>query len=197
MVGANRILWITPAYLAENTVIDDNVSTNILQVNIRVAEDKFLHPLIGSQMTSKVNQLINDKIVSGVTIPAIYKTLIDDYIIPCLMEYAVYENIPFTFKFRNKGISLQNSPDSTSAGLDELNYLSQKVLTTAQFYGERLITFLQVGYTGNVSFPEYTLVEAGDLHPARGDYFNGIHIPGANRNSNSNFGLGIGIDINI
>jgi len=197
MQGSNRILWVTPQYLKDNTVINDNCEDNILQVNIRAAEDKYLHPLIGSQMTKKVNQLISDSILSGSTIPTEYKTLIDDYIIPCLVEYSVYENVPFTFKFRNKGISQQTSPDSIPAGIDELTYLRNNIRDTAQFYGERLVTFLRVGYTNNTAFPEYLQVQVGDIKPATGDYFNGIHIPNKNRNNNNFLGFGLGTDIII
>lgn len=197
MQGSTRILWITPQYLKDNTIINDNVEDNILQVNIRTAEDKYLHPLLGTQMTIKINKLISDSIISGSTIPTEYKTLIDDYIIPCLVEYSVYENVPFTYKFRNKGISKQTSPDSIPAELDELTYLRNNIRDTAQFYGERLVTYLRVGYTNNQMFPEYLQTQIGDIKPATGDYFNGIHVPKRNRNTTNWLGYGLGKNLDL
>jgi hypothetical protein len=202
MASQQRVLWITPSYLKENTVVNDNTEDNILRKCISVAEDKILHPLLGTQLTLAVSTYIQDYINSNVPIPAAYKTLIDDYIIPTLVEYSIIEYIPFTFKFRNKGISRQSGPDTIPAELEELIYLKNNILTTAQFYGERLVTFLR---TNNSTYPEYFSNLIGDIQPARGAYSSSIFIPGANRGNRfgingdccSGLGYGFGTNVNI
>jgi len=186
-ISQQRVLWTTPQFLKDNTVVNDNVEDNILRKCISVAEDKVIHPLLGSQLTLTISNQIQDYIGSNVPIPAAYKTLIDDYIVPTLVEYAVIEYIPFTYKFRNKGIQRQTSPESIPAELDELIYLKQNILSTAQFYGERLVAFLR---TNNATYPEYYQNGAGDIQPAKGAYSSSIFIPGANRGNR----LGLGYD---
>jgi len=197
-ISQQRVLWTTPQFLKDNTVVNNNVEDNILRKCISVAEDKVIHPLLGSQLTLTISNHIQAYIASGTTIPADYKTLIDNYIVPCLVEYSIIEYIPYTYKFRNKGISRQTSPESLPAELDELVYLKQNILATAQFYGERLVTYLK---TNNKLYPEYFQNTAGDIQPAKGAYSSSILIPGANRGNRfgdgcGNYGMGYVIDIN-
>jgi hypothetical protein len=201
-IGAQRVLWTTPQFIKDNTTINDNVEDNILRKCISVAEDKVIHPLLGSQLTLAISNHIQAYIASGTTIPADYKTLIDNYIVPTLVEYAQIEYIPFTYKFRNKGIGRQTSPESIPAELDELVYLKQNILSTAQFYGERLVTFLR---TNSATYPEFYQNSAGDIQPAKGAYSSAILIPGANRGNRfglgyddcGGYGMGYSINVNI
>jgi len=82
--------------------------------------------------------------------------------------------------------------------MDELVYLKNNILTTAQFYGERLIAYLRVN---NATYPEYFENAQGDVQPAKGAYSSSIFIPGANRgnrfNSDGCTGLGYGFGINV
>ena len=173
--GATRTLFLTPAYLIENTVINSNVEQKLLIKAIRTAEDKYIMPIIGSPLYSTLIDKINDATLSGA-----YKTLIDSYIIPCLLEYSLLEYIPFTsFKFRNTGVQKQTTPDSQAAELADLHYLKENVRDSAQFYGEKLIQHLRA----NTSlFPEYLrFTSCADTAPAISDYFSGIQFPGMNR----------------
>lgn len=196
-IGQQRILFTTPQFVKDNTTINDNVEDNILRKCISVAEDKIIHPLLGSQLTLAISNHIQAYIVSGTAIPAAYKTLLDDYIVPTLVEYTQIEYIPFTYKFRNKGISRQTSDTSIPAEVDELIYLKNNILSTAQFYGERLVSFLR---TNNNTYPEYFQNGAGDVQPAKGAYSSSIFIPGKNRGNRGTdgcTGLGYGFDISV
>lgn len=182
--GATNVLFVTVQYLRENSVINDNVDGNLLQPVIRTVHDKYLHPILGSQLYYSLQQ----KVITN-TLTGNYLFLMNNYIVPFLLHYSTYESIPFmAFKFRNKGIQKQSSPDSTPAELGELTYVRDSVLATAQFYGERLVEYLCANQS---SFPEYRSASNGDISPSNGDYFNGIHIPGSNRSNNNLSGLGL------
>jgi hypothetical protein len=180
--GASRTIFITAAYFKQETVVDSNAEVKTIEKCILRAQDKFLMPLIGSQLFSS---LINK--ITGQTVSGEYKILMDDYIIPCLMEYALWEYIPFSsFKFKNKGVGKQTSPDTDTADLKDLSYIRDNVRDSAQFYGERLIQHLRANTT---AFPEYgTFINSDDVAPAKGDYFSGIQFPGMNRGNSSNGG---------
>jgi hypothetical protein len=191
MSSATRVLFLTPQYLIDNTVINGNVEQKILNKCIRTAEDKYIMPLIGSPL---YESLITK--ITGNTLTGVYKTLMDDYVIPCLLEYSLYEYIPFTsFKFRNKGVSKQTSPESEPADLADLSYLRENVKDSAQFYGDRLVKHLKAN--NSQTFPEYyQLRTIEDVPPARSDYFSGIQFPGQNR-GNGFDGLGLTYNINF
>jgi hypothetical protein len=169
MAGGTTNIFISAQYLRENSIINDNVDANVLQPIIRTAQDKYIQSNIG---TSLYNKLISD--VSANTLSGNYILLMEEYIIPILVQYSVYEAVPFmNFKFRNKAISKQSSDNSVPADLQELAYIRDNVLATAQFYCERMIQYLRLN---SVLFPEYH-TWVGGIAPAVDNYFNGIHIP--------------------
>lgn len=182
--GSTKTLFITVQYLKDNTIINDNVDGSLLQPIIKTTHDKYLHPLIGSPLY----YALQDKVINN-TLTGNYKVLMDDYIIPVLLHYSTYEAVPyFAFKFRNKGVSKQNSDYSEPADLTELSYVRDNIRDTAQFYGERLVDYL---CSNSSLFSEYGSIGDGDIAPSSGDYFGGIHIPNRNRNGAGTFGYGL------
>lgn len=187
--GATRTLFIDPQYVRDNSVINDNTEGGLISKAIRTASDKYIQPIIGGNLYNSLISKIQLNSLSGD-----YKTLMDDFIVPCLLEYTIYEYIPYSFKFRNKGISRQTSPDSIPAEVEDLTYIRDNVLQTAQFYGETLVRFLSIHAP---NFPELSTSQADQINRAKGDYFGGIHVPGQDRGyCGDGFGLGIGIPIN-
>ena len=169
MAGGTTTIFIGAQYLRDNSIINDNVDAAVLQPIIRMAQDKYIQQVLG---TSLYNKLISD--VDNNTLAGDYATFMMDYVIPTLVQYSVYESVPFmNFKFRNKSISKQSSDNSTPADLAELSYIRDNVLNTAQFYAERMSEFLV--HNTNL-FPEYQ-TWVGGITPNTQNYFNGIHIP--------------------
>lgn len=189
--GSTRTLFITPAYLIQNASIDANVEAKELTKAIRVAEDKYIMPIIGSPLY----EALIDKINTNTLTAGAYKTLMDNYIIPCLIEYAYLQYLQDagTIKTTNKGMQRPTSPDSQLPEPNVVYNKLQAVRETAQFYGERLIKHLKANIQSFPEYYRYTSIE--DVKPARGEYFSGIQFPGMNR---GNCGLdGMGITTNI
>lgn len=177
MASESKYLIVGTQYLRDNTIINDNVDAQVLQPIIRAAQTKYIQQVIGDSLYSKIIADIQSNTISGN-----YKILVDDYIIPVLLQYIVYEAVPFmTFKFRNKSISKQGSDNSTPAELTDLEYLRNNILPTAQFYAERLRNYL---CNNSSLFPEYTQYST-DINPNPNNYFNGIHIPRSCNNYNN------------
>lgn len=168
--GQTRTTFITVEDLRDNTVINGNVEGPILSRCIKVAQDKYVMPIIGGNLYSSLINKINAGTLTQTDI-----NLLNGFIVPTLFEYTTYEAIPFlSLKFRNKGINKQTSPDSESASLEDLNYLSNKVLETAQFYAELAIRHLK---TNASDYPDYMIFAIDQNSPASSDYFSGVHFP--------------------
>lgn len=168
--GATKTLFITVDNLRENSVINNNVDGKILEVCIKTAQDKYVMPIIGGVLYSSLINKINAGTLSQTEI-----NLLNGFIVPTLFNYSVYEAIPFlSLKFRNKGINKQSSPDSESASLEDLNYLANKILETAQFYAELAIRHLK---TNASDYPDYMIFAIDQNSPASSDYFSGVHFP--------------------
>lgn len=188
MASEATTIFIDTQYLRENSIINDNVDAKVLQPIIRMAQSKYIQQTIGTSLYNKMIALViaaKPSLPTPVPVTGNYKILLEDYIIPTLVQYAVYESVPFmNFKFRNKSISKQSSDNATPADLTELYYIRDNVLSTAQFYAERMSTYLNQNTT---LFPEYTAY-SGDLSPNSNNSFTGIHIPRRRRNQHGTYG---------
>lgn len=172
----NKPLYTSIDYLRKNTVINDNVQDEILVQVVKQVQELYIQPILGTSLYNKLNDIINDGSITGNTYSN-YKILMDEYILPCVLQYCVWNSSIFlNFKFTNKNISTQKSDDSEPLGLDELKYLRDELRETAQFYGDRTIAYLK----GNSNlFPEYAncLADGSGLHAQNTAFFNGVFIP--------------------
>ena len=187
----SRVLLISPDYLVSNSPINENVEQKLLAKCIRTAEDKYLMPIVGSNLYTTIINMI-----SGGTMPAgDYKNLLDLYVSPALVEYSTLEFITFnSFKIRNKGVQRQTGENSETVAPADLSYLSQSVRDSAEFYSNRLIQFLKANIQ---SYPEYYQYTSyiDSITPARSDYFSGIQFPNSNRGNCGTFGMGTSTDV--
>ncbi len=202
MAGSPTTTFIDAQYLRDNTIINDNVDSKILMPIIIQSQYKYIQQIIGTSLYNKLITLVNAYVPAlitpqvgipgqpgyvpavygapGTPIPTNYATLLYDYIIPVLTQYTIWESIPYMqFKMRNKSISKQSSENSEPASLEELNYLRSNVLSTAEFFAQRMSTYLCESAS---LYPEYNV--CGDLNPTKQNYNNGIYTPKRYYNSN-------------
>ena len=184
----NKTLFVTADYIRDNTVIQGNVSTELIEPFIVTAQNVRIESIIG---TGLFNDLITNIIAN--TITGNNKILLDDYIQPCLKEWVVYAALPFiNYKLTNKAVSTKDSENSTSAELSEVIYLRTDVRNTAEYMSQRVTDYLKANPT---LFPLYQNSGTGcdTIRPNSSNYFNGIFLEDDN---NCDYGDGIGIPLN-
>jgi hypothetical protein len=170
---ATQTLYISENRLKESTTINQNVDTELLVPNIKIAQDKYILTKLGSDLDNKLQTLIQDGEL-GDAGNENYKTLVNTYIQPALVQWTFYESIVFLgFKFQNKDIMRKNSETGTPASLDDIKFLRQEVRNTAEWYTERLVDYL---CHNNDLFPEYSTNTNEDVRPSRKNYFNGMNL---------------------
>lgn len=170
---ATQTLYISENRLKESTTINQNVDTELLVPNIKIAQDKYILTKLGSDLDNKLQTLIQDGEL-GDAGNENYKILVNTYIQPALVQWTFYESIVFLgFKFQNKDIMRKNSETGTPASLDDIKFLRQEVRNTAEWYTERLVDYL---CHNNDLFPEYSTNTNEDVRPSRKNYFNGMNL---------------------
>lgn len=170
---ATQTLYISENRLKESTTINQNVDTELLVPNIKIAQDKYILTKLGSDLDNKLQTLIQDGEL-GVVGNENYKILVNTYIQPALVQWTFYESIVFLgFKFQNKDIMRKNSETGTPASLEDIKFLRQEVRNTAEWYTERLVDYL---CHNNDLFPEYSTNTDEDVRPSRKNYFNGMNL---------------------
>ena len=160
-------LIISEEKLREFTDINDNLDSKLLMNAVREAQDIYLQRLTGTSLYEYILAQIDANTLSGE-----YKTLVDEYIIDTLVHYAMVEALPFlAYSIGNTGITKNlNSEQGASPAKNEIDYLLQKELATAQFYSERLVTYL---IAQNTLYPQYlqTTGFSDNVYPDKGQQY--------------------------
>lgn len=143
-----NVLFISRNDIIKRAPINGNVDPDKIVPFIKTAQDKYLLILLGTML---YNKLQADVVADAVT--GVYQTLIEDYITDALVHYTVVEALPFlAYTIANGSIVKNTSEQATSPSKNDIDFLLQKELQTAQFYAERLVNYL---IANNDLFPEY------------------------------------------
>lgn len=169
---ANNTLFITADYLKRNSQIQNNVDADLLQPIIVLVQDKFIEPVVGSELYSKLILDIQTNSLSGN-----YKSLLEVYIQPTIVQYCIAEGIyQIHNQVTNKGVLNKNSEYSEKAENESVTRMGDQALQNGNFYSERLIRYLRANYT---LFPELNPTNANlaTIFPQNNAYFSGINTP--------------------
>tara|TARA_R100001369_G_scaffold85383_1_gene119035 strand:+ start:48 stop:560 length:513 start_codon:yes stop_codon:yes gene_type:complete len=167
------VLFISEDKLKDSTAINLNVDVNLLLPYVLQSQRLYVKTKLGSDLYEKLESLIIAGTVNNVGNEA-YKTLLDDYIGSQLPNYALYHCIPFLrFKIENGNIYSKTSETGTAITTEEAQHLREEVLNTAQYFTERMISYL---CNNSSLFPEYTTNTGADVNPSNSAYFNGLHL---------------------
>lgn len=155
-------LLISDVMIKDRTAIHGNIDPKLIYPNIKVAQDMYIHPILG---TALYNKLQTD--IAGVGPTGNYKTLIDMYIVDALMYYTLMElPVSLSYQFWNKGVVRKQGVDTELPSMSELLDLSNKYRNFAEFYANRLRLYLK--QNASVMFPEYINPGSGvdDINPS-------------------------------
>jgi len=168
---ANTALLVSEQRMKQWTQLDDNVRMDDITPFILQAQDIYLQDTLGTRFYNH----LKDGIIAG-TLIADEQTLLNDYIGPTLMQYALYLMLPsIKYKIANQGILNGTSEETSPTTLDELQYLRQSTLDTAEFYNKRLLNFFQDNPN---LFPKYQNPGTDGMMPnKRNPYFAGLVTP--------------------
>lgn len=147
------VALLSDQFIKDNTWIQQNVDVQLLRPTIRITQDKYILPLLGTALYNRVIAAVSGSNLT-VTISGNTGTLLHDYIQPAHLWYLLAEStIPVSFKVTNKDIVRKNSDNSIPATIDEINQLKDYALNQAEFYAERMRKYLLAN--ASALFPEY------------------------------------------
>lgn len=169
-------LFVSEQRFKHWTQLDENVRFDDLVPFIRQAQDIACQNTLGT----KFFQRLKDGIIAG-DLNADEKHLMNEYIGPAVMQYALYLMLPsLKYKLMDKGVVSGISEETAATSLDELKYLRQSTLDTYEFYSKRLREYLM---DNPGMFTEYDSPGAEGMYPDRSNpYFSGLVTPNGPRN---------------
>ena len=190
-MAIQHTLYISATRLKKDTALGGSVDDNLIMPYILLAQDMYILPILGTDLDTKLKTEIQ-----GGSLANDYKTLVETYIQPALVQFAFAELAPFMrLRFVNNAIVVMGATDqSSSASYDDLKPLMDTATDAAEFYRQRCIDYLR---NNSSSFPEYTSNSGADLDPTTRNYYAGINldsnVPRSNRMKSFLQGAGITI----
>ena len=125
---------------------------------IKVAQEIHVQNYTGTKLYDKIS---NDIIAGTLANP--YLSLVNDYLQPMLIHWAMVEYLPFAaYTIANGGVYKHTSENSTSVEKNEVDFLVEKERNIAQYYTDRFITYMSYN---QATFPEYYLNSNADVFP--------------------------------
>lgn len=140
--------------IKERTAIHGNIDPKLIYPDIKVAQDMYIMPILGTALYNKLQAIISDGTITTNPANANYKGLIDKYLVDALMYYTLAE-LPTTisYQFWNKGVVRKQGENTDLPSMSDLIDLSNKYKNRAEFYAERLK--LYIIDKAPTMFPEY------------------------------------------
>lgn len=167
---ASNFLALTERYLKDNSIINDNVDAKPLRSTILLVQDKYLHPVLGTDLFNEIAAQI-----TADTTTAANQDLLNDYVLPMMLWYCLSESTPaFKYRYMNKGVMVKNSENSSAADLSEIKFLMDKWDVNAKMYAERTTRFLKA-HTD--IYPLYCAnTDCDDIKPVKTSYRTSIYL---------------------
>lgn len=169
-----QVIFIDADYLKAYSQVGGNVDDKYLLSAIVTAQDKYIQPILGTNLYKSLRTDISGNVWSN----ANYPTLMDDYIRMATMRWTLVELYPYlSNKVLNSSISQISGENNSPIPKSEVDALISLERNNAQFYSERLIDYLQANTN---LFPKYNSTTSSDqMQPTYSAYYeNGLTISG-------------------
>jgi len=157
-----KALFITTKDIKRYSVLSGNVDPDKFIYMVEIAQDTEVQHYLGTKLLEKLQDLI---IAGTINDPAnaSYKTLLETYVKPMTIYWALVCYMPFAaYTVANGGVYKHTSESSVTVDKDEVDYLVEKYRDIAQFYTNNFIDFMV--YNQN-TYPEYNANTQDDTYP--------------------------------
>ena len=76
------VLYISSARIKRDTALGSTVDDNILNPYIQIAQDRWILPVLGTDL----DEYLKAEIATPTALTGAYKTLVEDFLQPCLVQ---------------------------------------------------------------------------------------------------------------
>lgn len=162
------VLLVSEQRMKQWTSLDNNIRIDVLTPSILQAQDIYIQDTLGTKFYTRLKTgVVADDLTADESL------FLKDYVGPCLIQYALYLLLPsLKYKMVEKGILNGTSEETQPTTLDEMKYLRDSAMDTAEFYNKRMLEFLQ---DNPGMFVTYTNPGVDGMMPnKRNPYFSGL-----------------------
>lgn len=132
---------------------------------IKIAQQIHIQNFLGTQLYNKISADILASTLTGD-----YLDLVNDYVQPMLIHYAMVEYLPWAaYTIANKGIYKHGSENAQNVDKEEVDFLVGKEQKIADYYNRRFLDYMS--FNAASKFPEYYTNSNDDVWPEKDSYF--------------------------
>jgi len=145
---SKNTLFISVQSIKDRTGLHANVDEKLVLPEIKTAQDMYILPALGSALYNELQDAVEAN-----SFTALQTTLLDDYIVDCLIYYVMSE-LPqgLSYQFYNKGLIRKTGENQESPSMQDMIDVANRYRARAEFYKQRLIKYLK---QNNASYPNY------------------------------------------
>mgnify|MGYP003133782922 CR=1 FL=1 len=155
----SKALFVTRHDISVFTNANGNIDDDKILPFINQAQDIHIQNYLGTDLYVKIQNDITSSSLTGD-----YLNLVNDYIKPMLLHWSMVEYLPYAgINIANGGIYTKNPENSTALSRNDVDKLVERTRTTAQFYTNRFIDYMQ--NNAQSLFPEYYSNSQEDMYP--------------------------------
>lgn len=160
-------LFINRTDLVKNTIINGSVDTDLFLQSVKLAQQTHVLQYCGSALYDE----ISNKILTN-NVDADTQALLNDFLQPMLIHFSMVDYLPFcSFQIKNGGLFKTTSETGANVSKEEVDYLVQKHLSSAQFYTRRFIDYMS--FNASAKFPKYYENNNEQMQPEKSAAFTG------------------------
>lgn len=160
-------IFITRNDLIKHSSLNGNIDTDKFIQYVKIAQEIHVQNYLGTDLYEKIQTDIEASSLSGA-----YLTLVNDYIKPMLIHWAMVEFLPFSaYTIANNGVYKRSSENATNVEKNEIDFLIEKERNIAQYYTNRFIDYMS--FNASANFPEYYTNTNADVYPDKNASFEG------------------------
>ena len=132
---------------------------------IKIAQQIHIQNFLGTKLYDKISA---DVLAS--TLTGDYLDLVNDYVQPMLIHYAMIEYLPWAaYTIANKGVYKHSSENAQNVDKEEVDFLIGKEQKIADYYTRRFLDYMS--FNAAAKFPEYYTNSNDDVWPEKDSYF--------------------------
>ena len=168
-MAIQHTLFISTTRIKKDTALGASVDDNLLLPYILMAQDRYILPILGTDLYDK---LISE--IQGSSLAGDYLTLLQSYIQPALVQFSFATVVPFLrLRFVNNSVVTMSSEQGNSVSHSDLKPLISASMDQGEFLRERLIDYIR---NNTSSFSEYSSNTGSDLQPTTQNYYAGLNL---------------------
>ena len=157
-----KALFITTEDIKRYSVLSGNVDPDKFIYMVEISQDTEVQYYLGTKLLLKLQDLILAGTI-GLPANAAYKTLLETYVKPMTIYWALVCYMPFAaYSVGAKGVFKGSSETAETVDKDEVDYLVEKYRDIAQFYTNNFISYMVYNQT---TYPEYNANTQDDIYP--------------------------------